>query len=350
MTKPNVTAPPLPLVKKILWVIVSLTASCHIISFVFHVKPEKILIAQTNKDTDAHHHRSDDNNIPSVYAEDRNTTAHEESTTTTQINTIKSINLIGERHSGTKWITSQLDECFGDRIAVKNRYTRYKHWFQHNDESKDDTYYHSPNSSLVVSIIRDPYDWVDSMVKKPYHSPNHFDLDWKTFVTKEWTMGYRYHGDEDLIKSGTHHNATCMHRFSFNEIIPCSNKDRNWNNITRNRKPVGVIYELNHDNRSGQPYESIIDLRRDKILNFLDVANYDGVASFIPIQYEYMVSYGTRELIEQVASITGIEPRCNPTPPRQAKSKTFDPEYIEWMNDHIDWDVEKLVGYSKNES
>ena len=341
MTKPTATAP--PLVKKILWIIVSLTASCHIISFVFHLKPKKILVVQTTKDTLAnHYHRLDNNIIPSVYAEERNTT-------TIHINTIKSINLIGERHSGTKWITSQLDDCFGDRIDVKNRYTRYKHWFQYNDISEDDMYYHSPNSSLVVSIFRDPYDWVDSMVKKPYHSPNHFDLDWKTFVNKEWTMGYRYKGDEELIKSDKHHNATCKHRFTFNEIIPCSKKDRNWNNITRYGKPVGVIYELNH-NKSGQPYDSIIDLRRDKIKNFMDVANYDGVASSIPIQYEYMVKYGTRELIEQVASIIGLEPKCNPTLPRQARSKTFDHGYVEWMNDNIDWDVEKLVGYSKKET
>ena len=342
MTKPTITAP--SLVKKILWIIVSLTASCHIISFVFHLKPEKILVAQTNKDTNAiHHHRADDN-ILSDYA-----VAEDENTTTTHSKTIKSINLIGERHSGTKWITSQLDDCFGDRIDVKNRYTRYKHWFQYNDISEDDTYYHSPNSSLVVSIFRDPYDWVDSMLKKPYHSPNHFDLDWKTFVNKEWTMGYRYNGDEYLIESGTHHNATCKHRFTFNEIIPCSRKDRNWNNITRYGKPVGVIYELNQD-KSGLPYNSIIDLRRDKIKNFLDVANYDGVASFIPIQYEYMILYGLRELIEQVASITGLKPKCIPTPPRLKRSKTFDPEYVEWMNAHVDWDVEKLVGYSKKET
>ena len=132
MTKPNVTAP--PIVKRILWMIVLFTASFHILSFVFHLKPEKILVAQTNKDTLANHYHRLDDNIPSVYAEDGNTT-------TTHINTIKSINLIGERHSGTKWITSQLDDCFGDQIAVKNRYTRYKHWFQYNDESEDDIGY-----------------------------------------------------------------------------------------------------------------------------------------------------------------------------------------------------------------
>ena len=34
---------------------------------------------------------------------------------------VSTINLIGERHSGTNWITDHLEDCFGDQIQVKCR-------------------------------------------------------------------------------------------------------------------------------------------------------------------------------------------------------------------------------------
>ena len=71
---------------------------------------------------------------------------------------IKSINLIGERHCATKWMTSHLEDCFGDQVEVLSSYTRQKHWFQYADRgTKDSRNYHHPNSSLVVAMFRDPY-------------------------------------------------------------------------------------------------------------------------------------------------------------------------------------------------
>lgn len=43
------------------------------------------------------------------------------------------ISLLGERHSGTNWITDHLQECFGVRIKVRDEYTRCKHWFQEDE-------------------------------------------------------------------------------------------------------------------------------------------------------------------------------------------------------------------------
>lgn len=258
---------------------------------------------------------------------------------------IKSINLIGERHCATKWMTSHLEDCFGDQVEVLSSYTRQKHWFQYADRgTKDSRNYHHPNSSLVVAMFRDPYDWLDSMRVRPYHSPNHFDLDWKRFVTTPWTMA-RGHGDQQLVQSGSQYNATCMHRFSFNEVVPCSRLDRNMYNDTYHNKTVGVNYELNHDG-SGQPYDSIVDLRRDKINNFLDIANFDGVASFLPVQFEFMVSRGTSELIGLVENITGLQAHCKRAPPRPLRPKDLDAEFIKWVTYNVDWEVEKLIGYT----
>lgn len=75
---------------------------------------------------------------------------------------IKSINLIGERHCGTKFMTKHLQDCFGDQVEVLNRYTRWKHWFQYDDRDSDkkshkvlkSRNYHPTNSSIVVAMCK----------------------------------------------------------------------------------------------------------------------------------------------------------------------------------------------------
>lgn len=255
--------------------------------------------------------------------------------------TIKSINLIGERHTGTKWITAHLQDCFGDQVQVLNRFTRYKHWFQY-----EDPHLYPPNSIVVVALVRDPYDWLESMRKRPYHSPNHFDLDWEAFLTRPWGMD-RGPGDQQLIQEGSTLNATCMHRFSFNNIIPCSQLDRNmYNGTRRNGKKIGVTYELNQDG-SGNAYESILQLRSDKIQNFLNISSFNAVRAFYPVQFEYLVAQGTSELIEELERVTGFKARCKSADPQPLKEKSYNESFIHWVNEHLNWETEHLIGYSK---
>lgn len=252
---------------------------------------------------------------------------------------IKTINLIGERHSGTKWITSHLEECFGDQVKVLNRYTRYKHWFQY-----EDTTLYGSNSSVVVALVRDPYDWLESMRKKPYHSPNHFDLDWKTFLTRPWGME-RGLADQQLILDGMTHHTTCMHRFPFENVVPCSKLDRNmFNGTQKSGRKIGVNYELNQDG-SGTAYDSILQLRSEKIRNYLNMSTFDGVAAFYLVQFEYMVTQGTAELIDELERVTELKAKCERSAPHALKDKKYDTSFVQFVNEHLDWETEKLIGY-----
>ncbi|KAL7518760.1 hypothetical protein ACHAWX_003565 [Stephanocyclus meneghinianus] len=253
-------------------------------------------------------------------------------------NTINTINLIGERHCGTKWITGHLEDCFGDHLKVLNRYTRYKHWFQYEDAKL-----YPSNSTIVVAMVRDPYDWLESMRRIPYHSPHHFDLDWKTFLTRPWGME-RGPADQQLMRNGSTINATCMHRFPFDGIIPCSELDRNMYNGTRNGRKVGVTYELNQDG-SGRPYESILKLRSDKIRNFLNMSGYDAVHAFFPVQFEFLVTRGTSELIDELEKVTGHRAKCKRADPQTLSERKYKKRFIHWVNEYLDWDTEKLIGY-----
>ena len=257
---------------------------------------------------------------------------------------IKTISLIGERHCGTKWITKHLEDCFGSQVAVLNRYTRYKHWYQYREMVNDVRHYYPPNTAIVVAMFRDPFQWVNAMQKKPYHALDHHNLSWERFVTTPWSIG-RGEKDKELLESNATNNATCVHRFKFKEVVPCTREDRNdWRNATHSYTNRGLMYELNHDG-SGSSYESVVDLRRDKIKNFLDVRNYPAVASFFPVQYEYVVTRGTADLIKAIEKESGLKAQCQPSPPRELTTKELDASFVKWMNANIDWEVEKMVGY-----
>ena len=160
--------------------------------------------------------------------------------------------LLGERHSGTNWITDHLKECFQGKAAdapaaaalegnttttavnttastatvtvtVTNEYTRYKHWYQ------EDTIPQKNNTIIVVIVLfRDPIDWIEAMRYEPHHAHDHIQfhekyntvqqqqrnrklqkhpsniywrniakpLSWKEFVTRPW-MGKR--GPKDML-------------------------------------------------------------------------------------------------------------------------------------------------------
>ena len=219
-------------------------------------------------------------------------------------------------------------------------------------------------------MFRDPYDWVEAMRERPHHAHDHMSLEWRDFVTKPW-VGKRGKDDAELVKNATKaaltkvgiYNATksveraetstaggeidiriqpnlCIDRYTFSEIVPCSEADSPTKLGYGNYK-----YELKHDG-SEKPYSSIVDLRREKILNHLSVADFLGTRAFLPFRYEDLTGNGTKALLSQVESVTGFTARCNATTATGAmKHKNVSKEYVQWMNKYVDWEVEKLIGY-----
>lgn len=255
---------------------------------------------------------------------------------------VTTIALIGERHSGTNWIANHLEQCFGDDLQIHVSYSRFKHWFQY------DTSRMSPKATAVVAMFRDPYDWVEAMHEQPHHAHEHMGLNWRQFVTKPW-IGPRRGGDDARVeKAGGLEEAiveagyTCLANFTWNEVVPCSVEDNAFiDGVAR------YMYELNHDG-SGEPYPSIVDLRRAKILNFLSMTGMKGVKSFHPYRYEDMSRYGTSSILRTLEKATGKKAKCEPYPATgYIKHKPVKADYIDWMNENVDWDVEEMIGYFK---
>ena len=136
--------------------------------------------------------------------------------------------LLGERHSGTNWITDHLKECFQGKAAdapaaaalegnttttttaaaanntttatavtvtVTNEYTRYKHWYQ------EDTMPQNNNTIMVVIVLfRDPIDWIEAMRYEPHHAHDHVQFHEKYNNIQQRQQQQQQHRNQKLRK------------------------------------------------------------------------------------------------------------------------------------------------------
>lgn len=192
-------------------------------------------------------------------------------------------------------------------------------------------------------------------------------LNWKEFVTKPW-IGNRGPTDENITKTAlvggypSMHDAKCQQNYSWVDIAPCSEEDSLPNVIGLGQ----YMYEYQHDG-SERGFSSIINLRRDKIINHLSIANFKGVRSFHPFRFEDLNMNGTSALLQSVEDATGLKRKCNATLGKAipssrdrklrglvhnkviTKHDKLPDDYMKWMSKYVDWEVEKVIGYSKRD-
>ena len=281
---------------------------------------------------------------------------------------ITRISLIGERNSGTRWTSSHLTECFaGQGIQVAHRLVRHKHWFQH--DVLPDLRRHR---TLVIAQFRDPIYWVDAMRRKPHHAPMHYQRDWQEFVQIPWSLPSRPPLDQQFLQqiesnnratgtNTTSYTPPCHEYFEPHQLISCvkypfPSKEQYKAYFMGENVALKVLpsfsgdlprYELNNDG-SGKPYNNILEMRADKIRNFLSIKDWDWIEDVRVIQYERLLSEGTATLISYIEGITGLTANCTAVPPQKNRPpKPLDPAYVQWMNHHVDWNAEKLIGYER---
>ena len=315
------------------------------------------------------------------------------------------IHLIGERHSGTKWMTQHLMDCFQSeehRIRVVSALSRWKHWFRKLlcRESEIDAVWHAVQVTHEVAGIHCRGGWCLRQSKldcgrafsaresvdrghaskceskyqcivwsshgtdsswcfmisltrshlaslQPYHSPNHFNMTWNDFVSTPWTME-RFGRDRALFEANLSTSnpqewtePTCQYRFRPHQAIPCL---ENKTVKVPGYRPVFALYELHHDG-SGRAYDTILQLRADKIRNFLQTASFRNVRGLYVVRYEDMVQNGTESLIRQLEKQLGVAAQCEPTEPQSISRRPLPRDFVDWMRQHVDWETERLIGY-----
>ena len=199
--------------------------------------------------------------------------------------------------------------------------------------------------------------------------PMHMNQDWMTFLTTAWTMPrperdlkldvLQYLNSTSINgESNTEiHHRICQSDFEYNQVISCVKgavpKNRSHDGHVRHqrrrlRSEYEPIYEMRNDG-TGLAYGSIIEMRRDKIINHLSVVEWDWVSDLLSVQYEKLLVKGTGWLLEQIHELTGLEPACEAVPPQPERLSHYpkDPGFEEWIGENIDWDAERLIGYTR---
>lgn len=221
--------------------------------------------------------------------------------------TIKSISLLGERNTGTRWIYGHLSVCFNHTIPVHRALSRYKHWFQFDDPK-------IKKHTLSIAMFRDPMAWTWATKAVPHHAPAHIGLKWKEFVTKEWTTERLPKDQAFFEQQRTIGNSTgriCQEKFHYHELNSCITRPwpkGHWGPHNKHRfcqhQP---FYEMKVNDPKGTPYKNILEMRADKIRNFMESATYSNVEGFWHYRYEELLKTGTQELIENIERATGLK-------------------------------------------
>ena len=175
--------------------------------------------------------------------------------------------------------------------------------------------------------------------------PNHENLEWRDFVTKPWSIE-RPKTDTDLLSTTRNPNdLECQLRFKYNDVISCTDQ------IQKLGKHAPV-YEL-QNNGSGESYSNILQLRRDKIINWLSTTSWNHVEFVHPVQYELLTQEGGFYSVAKVIQLkTQTAPVCSPEELKSKFAPVFwgdlDPDYVSWMKKNMMWDLEYTIGYDKN--
>jgi len=252
---------------------------------------------------------------------------------------IERIAILSERNTKETELVVNLMNCFPD-LEISTSLTRPGHWFQ---DPKIET--GRPKTTIVIALFLNIYDWVDLMRNNPVGAPNHKNLTWNEFVKKPWTM----ERSEAQKKMETNERKsedsyTCQCGFKYDEVSPCvTTMDGSGED--------DAIYELRRD-KSGEPFNSIVSLRAEKIRNYVSTQKYPNVHQVIAVQYESLIVQGGLEnLMQTLMEATNIPSRCELSDkslkPSHESKPSYEKMYIDWLDSNADWVTEELIGYKK---
>lgn len=196
--------------------------------------------------------------------------------------------------------------------------------------------------------FRNPYEWLEAMRHVPHHAPAHINLNWENFLSREWSTDRV--GLDLNVTQRENAPSSCQEDFAYNQIVSCVTEPlpKSFYKHKLRFSENQPFYELKQDG-SGEAFENITAMRAAKIRNFLQVQDYEGVVDAWTIQYEYLVSRGTNDLLTKIEEWTGKARDCKAAPPQFRKKRPVSRKFAEFINDHVDWDAEGMIGYTREE-
>lgn len=221
-----------------------------------------------------------------------------------------SIIVLGERYSGAEFLTSALKTCYPD-ANVQFGFSRSGYFFQELTPGP-------ATATRLYYAVRNPYDWFLNMQTHPKFAPDHQGLTLQEFCHASWKGNY---------SAPTHEQ--CQEQFRSNQVMPCNDADT----ILEDDTPV---YELD---ANGKVYDSLLKLRRDKILQVFSLREHWNISEFVVVPIEEWWSPSPPPALQNCTTDTRV-PNLEPLP------NVTDARYLKWMHETIDWGTEKLLGYT----
>ena len=138
----------------------------------------------------------------------------------------------------------------------------------------------------------------------------------------------------------------CQEHFLYDDVVTCRQRPYPQGFFHKSRySEHQPFYEMRNDG-SGQPFASVLELRAAKIYNFLSTKDYKSVLGHWIVPYEQVLMQGTATLLQRLEKATGIQAQCAASPPQNRRKRTLDPEMIQYVMSHLDWEAEHLIGYN----
>jgi len=304
--------------------------------------------------------------------------------------------VLGERHSGTVWMRDRIKECF-PHAEVTTTLQRPTYFFQDDEQTaiakEQRQQQHNDNGNnkpqqknidtIVIHVTLNVYDWLEQMRLSPEYAPDHVGthkelghvvpLEWKEFVTKPWTM----ERPSNDLPFANMTGPVCQYGFSYNEVVSCTGRQSSSSSsssLLRTNSAAGGIgdpmYEFRRSNggkqndggEEGIPYESIIDLRADKIRNHQDTFNsWPSIKKMIHVSYETTGRDFKKVILQEILDFTGwndgkykddntgVTLPCSGDvlPPSLDSSKGMTTEFVKYVSEQVDWGVEKLISQER---
>jgi hypothetical protein len=204
--------------------------------------------------------------------------------------------IFGERHSGTK-LTEKIIHY--NTSLIHNHQYGWKHGFGFNDPE----FLLNNNHTLFLCLVRNPYDWLLSFFKQPYHVPKHNTRNIQTFLSKEWYSVY----DPVFLET---------------EIF----QDRNFLTLDR--------------------YKNIFELRKYKVYYLRQVLT-QLCSNILIIQYEQLTQR-PEEILSSIIELLKLDhPKEYNIMVRPKKIYPCDESILNMIDTNIDWTFEHTIGYKE---
>jgi hypothetical protein len=226
---------------------------------------------------------------------------------------LRHVHILGIQSSGTSFIESLILSNI-EAVSVRNRvdggHFVWKHGFV------EDATITECKECIFIHVHRNPYDWLRSIKKHSFHMYRSlYEMPFSSWLRAPWRKIYNHSGKV------------------FEEINP----------------------------ETGKQFDNVIQLRNSKLKHFKALET--RVPNFYSVAYE-AVKNDPESFLSKIASLFSLQRKAQYTPiifyrgkegEKQHllyKEKTyqdFTSEDLEFINSQLDLELEKLLGYGKNQ-